>query len=51
MARATSIWLTLAAQEERVITFKKLDSALAEYLKDGNIEMYRQKVSRSSLFF
>ncbi len=44
MSLASIIGVTLAAQGERVAAFKAWDVALAEYLKDGDAAMYRQKV-------
>ncbi len=44
MPIAAVIGATLAAQGQRVAAFKAWDSALAQYLKDGDVAEYRQQV-------
>jgi hypothetical protein len=45
MSLASVVGVTLVAQGERVAAFKAWDAALAEYLKDGDAAIYRQKVN------
>ncbi len=51
MSIAALIGATLAAQGQRVATFKAWDSALAQYLKDGNVSAYRHQVLATRAFF
>jgi hypothetical protein len=44
MSIAAVIGATLAAQGQRVEAFKEWDSALARYLKNGDVAAYRQQV-------
>jgi hypothetical protein len=51
MSVAVAISATLAAQGQRVVAFKSWDSALADYLKDGDVAVYRQQVSHACTRF
>jgi hypothetical protein len=44
----TVLTAALTAQGERVAAFKTWDVALAEFLKDGDVQKYRQQVNRAS---